>query len=174
MGVGHITKQWAPIKVAMGERRHLTIATVTGPTWQRPNVATESSKFSPTSLSEMKADDVKNSYCSKTTRVHVGRNDYTNSIKINWSWYNLIHYCQSLLIICCGKKVLKNTMGNSLSIIHSSNEQMAFFDYCYCDRALLPATQSSNEHRDVGGPLLLEFKTTCSNHHAKVEMTVAT
>jgi hypothetical protein len=30
---------------------------------QAPNVVMESSKFSPTSLSEMKTDDVKNSYC---------------------------------------------------------------------------------------------------------------
>jgi hypothetical protein len=41
----------------------------------------------------MKTDDVKNSYCPKTTRVHIGRRDYTNSIKINWSWYNIILYC---------------------------------------------------------------------------------
>jgi hypothetical protein len=71
----------------------------------------ESSKFSPTSLSEMKTDDVKNSYCSDITRVHIGRKDYTNSIKINWSWYNLILYCQSLLIICHGEKFLKNYHG---------------------------------------------------------------
>jgi hypothetical protein len=64
----------------------------------------DSSKFSPSSLSEMKTDDVKNSYCSETTRVHIGRKDYTNSTKINWSWYNLILYYQSLLIICYGKK----------------------------------------------------------------------
>jgi hypothetical protein len=47
----------------------------------------------------MKADDVKNSYCRETTRVLIGRKDNTNSIKINWSWYNLILYYQSLLII---------------------------------------------------------------------------
>jgi hypothetical protein len=107
MGASHITKQRALIRVAMGERRHPTIATVIGPACQRNNVAMESSKFSPTSLSEIKADDVKNSYCSKTVRVHIGTKDYTNSIKINWSWYNLILYCQSLLIICCGKKLKK-------------------------------------------------------------------
>jgi hypothetical protein len=33
----------------------------------------------------MKADDVKFFYYSKTTRVHIERKDYTNSIKINWS-----------------------------------------------------------------------------------------
>jgi hypothetical protein len=56
----------------------------------------ESSKFSPTSVSEIKIDDVKNSYYSETIGVHIGRKDYTNSIKINWSGYNLILYCQSL------------------------------------------------------------------------------
>jgi hypothetical protein len=152
-GTGHITKQWASIRVAMGERRHLIIATTIGPSCQRPNVATESSKFSPTSLSEMKADDVKNSYCSETTRVYIGRKDYTNFIKINWSWYNLILYYQSLLIIYRGEKFKKITMGSSLLIIHSSNEPMASSD-CYCnDRAHLPATQSSNTCRDVGGPI---------------------
>jgi hypothetical protein len=115
----------------------------------------ESSKFSPTSLSEMKADDVKNSYCSKTTRVHIGRKDYTNSIKINFSWYNLIIYYQSLLNICHGKKFKKITMGSSLLIIHISNGQMASSKRCYCDWARLPVTQCSNGCRDVGGPLLL-------------------
>jgi hypothetical protein len=71
----------------------------------------ESSKFSPTSLSETMIDDVKNSYCPETTRVHIGRKDYTNSIIIKWSWYNLILYCQSLLIICHGKKFKKNYHG---------------------------------------------------------------
>jgi hypothetical protein len=66
---------------------------VTGPACQQPNVATESSKCSPTSLSKMKTDDIKNTYCPETTTVHIGRKDYTNSIKINWSWYNLIIYC---------------------------------------------------------------------------------
>jgi hypothetical protein len=104
----------------------------------------------------MKDDDVKNSYCSETLRVHIGRKDHTNSIKINWSWYNLILYCQSLLIIYHGEKFLKKiTMGSSLSIIHSSNGQMASSNHCYCDQARLPVTQSSNRRRDVGGPLLL-------------------
>jgi hypothetical protein len=84
---------------------------VTEPTCQRPNVATENSKFRPASLSEMKIDDVKNYYCPEITRVHIGRKDYTNSIKINWSWYNLTLYCQSLLIICRGKKFLRNYNG---------------------------------------------------------------
>jgi hypothetical protein len=35
------------------------------------------------------------------------------------------------------------------------NGQMASSDRCYCNRAHLPATQSSNGHRDVGGQLLL-------------------
>jgi hypothetical protein len=81
----------------------------------------ESSMFCPTSLSEMKTDDVKNSYCPETIRVHIGRKDYTNSIKINWSWYNL-------LIIYHGKKFKKIIMGSSLSIIHSSNGKMASSD----------------------------------------------
>jgi hypothetical protein len=59
MGTGHITKQQESIKVATGERHQPTVATATRPTCQQNNVATESSKFSPTSLSEMKADDVK-------------------------------------------------------------------------------------------------------------------
>jgi hypothetical protein len=33
-GVDHITKQRAPIRVATGERRHLTVATVIGPVCQ--------------------------------------------------------------------------------------------------------------------------------------------
>jgi hypothetical protein len=55
----HITKQRAPIRVATGERHHPIVATTTRPACQRNNVATESSKFCPTSLSEMKADYVK-------------------------------------------------------------------------------------------------------------------
>jgi hypothetical protein len=49
-------------------------------------------------------------------------------------------------------------MGSSLSIIHSTNGQMASLDCCYYDRARLPVTQSSNERRDVGSPLLLEVQ----------------
>jgi hypothetical protein len=60
---GHITKQHAPFRVATGEHHHLTVAIVTEPACQRPNVTTKSSKFSLTSLYEMKTDDVKNSYC---------------------------------------------------------------------------------------------------------------
>jgi hypothetical protein len=63
----------------------------------------ESSKFSTTLLSDMKTDDIKNSYSPETTRVHIGRKDYTNSMKINWSWYNLILYRQSLSIIYHGE-----------------------------------------------------------------------
>jgi hypothetical protein len=66
MDTGHITKQRVPIRVETGERCHPTVATTTGPACQRPNVATKSSKFSPTPLSEMKTDDVKNSYCPET------------------------------------------------------------------------------------------------------------
>jgi hypothetical protein len=95
----------------MGEHLHPTIATTTGPACPQPHVAMESSKFSTTSLSEMKTDDVKKNYCPKKTRFH---------------------------------------MGSSLSIIHSSNWQMATFN-----RARLLVTQSSNGCRDVGGPLLL-------------------
>jgi hypothetical protein len=80
----------------MGERHHLSVATVTWPACQRPNVATESSKFSLSSLSELKTDDIKNSYCLEATRVDSVRKDYTHSINIDWSWYNLIIYCQSL------------------------------------------------------------------------------
>jgi hypothetical protein len=80
----------------MGERHLRIIATMTGPTCQQPKIAMESSKFSPTSLPEMKTDDVKNYYCPEGTRVHSGRKEYTNSIEIYWSWYNLILYRQSL------------------------------------------------------------------------------
>jgi hypothetical protein len=45
------------------------------------------------SSSGIRTDDVKNSYCPETTRVHIGRKDYTNSIKINLSLYILILYC---------------------------------------------------------------------------------
>jgi hypothetical protein len=41
-------------------------------------------------------------------------------------------------------------MGSSLSIIHSSNGQIASSNWAHS-----PATQSSNRHHDVGGPLLL-------------------
>jgi hypothetical protein len=50
-------------------------------------------------------------------------------------------------------KILSSTIG--LFNFHSSNGQMASSDCCYCDRACLPATQSSNGCCDVGGPLLL-------------------
>jgi hypothetical protein len=111
--------------------------------------------FSRISLSEMKTNDVKNSYCPKITRVHIGRTDCTNSIKINWSWYNLILNCQSLYLYAVAKSFKKITMGSSLSRFHSSNEQIVSSDRYYCDWAHLPATQSSNGCRDVGGPLLL-------------------
>jgi hypothetical protein len=82
--------------VATSERHLSTVATVTGPACHRSNVATENSKFSPTPPSEMKTDDAKNSYCPEATRVVSGRKDYTNSIQIDWSWYNLILYDQFL------------------------------------------------------------------------------
>jgi hypothetical protein len=63
--------------------------------------------FSRISLSEMKTNDVKNSYCPKITRVHIGRTDCTNSIKINWSWYNLILNCQSLYLYAVAKSFKK-------------------------------------------------------------------
>jgi hypothetical protein len=84
------------ITIAIGERCHLSITSETGSACQWPNEATESSKFSPTSLSKMKTDDVKNSYCLQPTRVDCGREDYTNYIQIDWSWYNLILYYLSL------------------------------------------------------------------------------
>jgi hypothetical protein len=46
-------------------------------------------------------------------------------------------------------------MGSSLLIIHSSNEQMASSNRCYCKRARLPMAQSSNGRRDIGSMLLL-------------------
>jgi hypothetical protein len=63
-------------------------------------------------------------------------------------------------------------MGSSLSIIHNSNGQMASFDHCYCNRAHLPVTQSSNGCRDVGGPLLLgvriiTFESSHQNRDAR-------
>jgi hypothetical protein len=39
--------------------------------------------------------------------------------------------------------------------IHSSNGQMVSSDHCYCDRAHLLVTQSSNTRRDVVSPLQL-------------------
>jgi hypothetical protein len=60
----------------------------------------------------MKTDDVKNSYCPETTRVYIGRKDYTNSIKINWSGYNLILYCQCLQLSAIAKTFKKITMGS--------------------------------------------------------------
>jgi hypothetical protein len=63
-------------------------------------------------------------------------------------------------------------MGSSLLIIHSSNGQMAHSDRCYCDRARLLVTQSSNGRRDVGGLLLLgvriiAFESSCQNRDAR-------
>jgi hypothetical protein len=47
------------LSVAMGEHHHLPVPSETGPACQRPNIAMESSKFSRTSLSEMKTGDAK-------------------------------------------------------------------------------------------------------------------
>jgi hypothetical protein len=80
----------------MGERHLSIISTNTGPACQRPNVATESSKFSPTSLSEMKTYDTKNSYYPQPTRVDHGREEFINSFKIYRSWQILILYNQSI------------------------------------------------------------------------------
>jgi hypothetical protein len=86
MGTGHITETIGMrITVATDEHRS-TVATATGPACQRPNVATESSKFSPTALSKMKTKDVKNSYCPEGTRDHIGRKDYTNSTIIPFNF----------------------------------------------------------------------------------------
>jgi hypothetical protein len=82
MGVGHITNIVATeIRVATSERCHPTVATAIGPACHQPNVGTDNCKFSPTSLFEMKTDDIKNSYCPKTTSVHIGRKDYTTLLK---------------------------------------------------------------------------------------------
>jgi hypothetical protein len=80
MGTGHITETIG-MRITVATREHgLTVATATGPACQRPNVATDSSKFSPTSLSKMKTNDVKNSYCPEGTR------DYTNSTIIPFNF----------------------------------------------------------------------------------------
>jgi hypothetical protein len=64
-------------------------------------------------------------------------------------------------------------MGSSLSIIHSSNGQMVSFDCCYYDQAHLLVKQSSNEHRDVGRPLLLGVRIIAFES-SRLEMPVAT
>jgi hypothetical protein len=83
--------------------------------------------FSSTSLSEMKTDDYKNSCCPQPTRVDCGRKKFVKILPSTTSHFNF----------------------------QGRNGQMMSFDRCYCDRAHLPATQSSNGCRDVGGPLLL-------------------
>jgi hypothetical protein len=148
MGPGRSQKQQAlvtsprsllqRITVATSERR-LTVATATGPAFQRPNIVTKSSKFSPTPLSKMTTDDVKNSYCPQPTRVNRGRREFFNSVQFDWSWQNLTPYC-------------------SLFNFHSRNGQMVSFDHYYYNRSCLPATQSSNERRNVGGVLLLGIR----------------
>jgi hypothetical protein len=82
MSDGHITKT----TVAMDEHCHLPVASETGPAYPRPNIATESSKFSPTSLFEMKIDDVKNSYYPQPTIVDRGREEFVNSVQFDGSW----------------------------------------------------------------------------------------
>jgi hypothetical protein len=57
-------------------------------------------------------------------------------------------------------------MGSSLSIIHSSNGQMASSGRCYCDRVRLPVTQSSNGRDDVGGRCYWEFQSSHQNRDA--------
>jgi hypothetical protein len=93
MGTYHITKTVATkIRVGTGERHHLTVATETDPACYLPNIAIESSKFSPTSLSEVKTYDVKHSYCPRSIRVNRGREEFVNSFKIYRGWQNLILY----------------------------------------------------------------------------------
>jgi hypothetical protein len=84
------------IQIATREHRLPTIATAINLTCQLPNVAMESSKFSPTSLSNMKTDDVKKSYNPKPTRVDHGSEEFVNSVQFHGSCQNLIIYGQSL------------------------------------------------------------------------------
>jgi hypothetical protein len=67
----------------------------------------------------------------------------------------ILSFTVSLFNYLSWQKVLKITMGSSLSITHSSNGQMASFERCYYNQACLPVIQSSNGRRDVGGPFLL-------------------
>jgi hypothetical protein len=60
----------------------------------------------------METYDVKNYYCPQATRVDSGREEYINSIQIDWSWYTVILYGQSLQIFFRGKKFYKNYLGN--------------------------------------------------------------
>jgi hypothetical protein len=56
----------------------------------------ESSKFSPTALSEMKTYDVKNSYYPQPKGVDSEREEFVNSVQFDGSLQNLILYGQSL------------------------------------------------------------------------------
>jgi hypothetical protein len=114
-GAGQITKTVATeIRIATGDRRHSTVATETGPACYWPIIAMKSSKFSPTSLSEMKTYDVKNSYCPRSTRVNRGREKFVNSFKIYRSWQNLILYGHSLQIFFC------RSINVNIGIVHIS------------------------------------------------------
>jgi hypothetical protein len=109
----------------------------------------ESSKFSPTSLSEMKTDDDKNSYCPQPTRVDHGREEFA--------------------------KILPSTVRRFN--FQGRNGQMASSDRCYYDWARLPVTQSSNGHHDVGGPLILGVriitpKLRCSSLPDRARLSV--
>jgi hypothetical protein len=97
------------------------------------------SQVIPTSLSKMKTDNVKNSYCPKATRVDSGRKDYINSIQIDWSWYNLILYSQSLQFFAVAKRFkripyklhFREFKERRMLHIHSSNWWMTSSDHCY-------------------------------------------
>jgi hypothetical protein len=55
-------------------------------------------QVSPTSLSEMKTYDVKNSHSPQATTVDYGREEFVNSIQFDSSWQILILYDQPLQI----------------------------------------------------------------------------
>jgi hypothetical protein len=57
----------------------------------------------------MKTYDVKNSYNPQATRVNHGREEFINSIQIDWSWHTLILYDQSLQIFGVSKSYKKLT-----------------------------------------------------------------
>jgi hypothetical protein len=60
----------------------------------------------------MNTYDVKNSYSSQATTVNRGREEFVNSIQIDWSWYTPIFYSQSLFKFLPWRQVLKNYPAN--------------------------------------------------------------
>jgi hypothetical protein len=102
----------------------------------------------------MNTYDVKNSYSSQATTVNRGREEFVNSIQIDWSWYTPIFYSQSLFKFLPWRQVLKKLPCKlhfrefeEMQMLHiqSSNRKMASFDQGYYDRARLPATQRRNK-----------------------------